>query len=248
MVPCYVALGGNVGGVGDTFADALTLLRDHPRIRVLNISSTHTTRAVGSHAGGDYLNAAAALETDLAPEALLDVLQDVETRLGRIREVHWGPRTLDLDLLFYGSQQIDTPRLRVPHPAAWYRRFVLDPLVEIAPEFIHPVKQATIAELQLRLCVPAPSIALAGATADVRIALLSRLRPEFPKIAFSEWRTGIARTAADAEPTFIVWLGAGSEQRYEDLPLLPRVNAMRTPDTSEQFVRHLIQSAFVDRQ
>src|SRR5690242_4451407 len=123
MPDCWIALGGNLGPVRQTFADALDLLRDAPGVSIREVSPIHQTRPVGSAAGSEYANAAAALTTDLAPLALLDLLLSIENRLGRVRETHWGPRTLDLDLLLYGSETIDLPRLTVPHPHLWYRRF-----------------------------------------------------------------------------------------------------------------------------
>lgn len=245
MHDCYISLGGNVGRVGDSFAMALDMLREHSQIRVSKISSIIETPAVGSNAGGNFLNAAAEIETDLGPEALLDVLQDMEQRLGRTREIHWGPRTLDLDLLFYGSEQISTPRLVVPHPAAWYRRFVLDPLVEIAPDFVHPEKLATIAELKARLDKRNPEIAFAGGTAESRAALIARLQPEFQHVKFTDWAVSRAARRSPVEPTFLVWLGVGEGVAFEELPLQPRVDATVSVDTPDEFVRHLIQSVGV---
>lgn len=86
-----------------------------------------------------YINAVARLETALTPEQLLDALQRIETQHGRVRGgEHWGPRTLDLDILLYGDQRIDTPRLRIPHPGLAQRNFVLHPLAEIAPDLDIP--------------------------------------------------------------------------------------------------------------
>lgn len=244
---CLISLGGNLGNVAETFRSAVELLHGSPRVRVLLVSSTFRTPAVGGNAGGDFLNAAAEIETDLDPEPLLDVLQEAERGLGRKREVYWGPRTLDLDLLFYGAEEICTPRLVVPHPAAWYRRFVLDPLVEIAPQFVHPVKQVTIAELQSRLMVRDPRIALAGGTQQSRSAMLDRLRSEQPRIVFEEWNE-TSRVPNDVPLTFIIWLGPGdgaeSESiEFNDLPLLPRVDATESCETPIDFIRYLIQSA-----
>ncbi len=245
MHVCYISLGGNLGRVGNSFAMALDILREHPQIRVSKIGSIIETAAVGSNAGGNFLNAAAEIETSLGPEALLDVLQDVEQRLGRTREIHWGPRTLDLDLLFYGLDRINTSRLVVPHPAAWYRRFVLDPLAEIAPDFVHPEKLVTIAELRSRLDARNPEISFAGGTAECRAALIARLRSEFARVKFSDWNESKAVRRPPAEPTFLVWLGVGGGVTFEELPLLPRVDATVSVDAPDEFVRHLIQSAGV---
>jgi len=98
-----------------------------------------------------FLNAAAALDTILDPFQLLLVLEEIETRFGRVRAVPWGERTLDLDLLLFGDWIIDTPRLSVPHPRFTTRRFVLEPLVEIAPTAVDPVTKRTVAEILARL-------------------------------------------------------------------------------------------------
>ena len=106
---------------------------------------------MGTDAGGIFTNAAACLVTDLSPLKLLDLLQQIEEEFGRVRNLHWGPRPLDLDLLFYGRQVIHMPQLKVPHPGLWYRRFVLDPLVEIAADWKHPENAHSTAELRARL-------------------------------------------------------------------------------------------------
>src|SRR5262249_51390245 len=96
---------------------------------------------------GLFKNAAAVVETSLQPLALLHLLQDIESRFGRVRLVRWGQRTLDLDLLLFDDQLIDTPELSLPHPRLATRRFVLEPLAEIAPDAIDPITKRTIAEL-----------------------------------------------------------------------------------------------------
>ena len=123
MPRCHIALGGNLGDVEETFHWALARLGGTDPSTVTRVSSVFRTRPVGPHAGGEFTNAAAEIETDLEPLALLDLLQDLERRAGRTPGEHWGPRPLDLDLIFYADQMIDMPRLRVPHPACWYRRF-----------------------------------------------------------------------------------------------------------------------------
>ena len=92
----------------------------------------------------DFLNACAEVETTRNPFELLDVLQKAEQRAGRVRNVHWGPRTLDMDLLFYGDTVMDTKRLVLPHPEAEHRLFVLEPMAELAPYFRHPVTKRTM--------------------------------------------------------------------------------------------------------
>ena len=150
----YSALGSNVGERDTTLRVALQKLHARAGISVRRISQFHKTEPVGGPADqGDYLNAAAEIETDLPPEDLLAAMQAVEAELGRDRakEARWGPRTCDLDLLLYGDEEIDTPDLTIPHPRMHERRFVLEPLAEIAPDLVHPVLHKTISELLAEL-------------------------------------------------------------------------------------------------
>jgi 2-amino-4-hydroxy-6-hydroxymethyldihydropteridine diphosphokinase len=94
-----------------------------------------------------FLNCAAAVETELAPLEFLQRMLAIEQAMGRKRIEPKGPRTIDMDIIFFGDEVLDTPELTVPHPAMQHRRFVLEPLAEIAPEFMHPVLQRTVREL-----------------------------------------------------------------------------------------------------
>jgi 2-amino-4-hydroxy-6-hydroxymethyldihydropteridine diphosphokinase len=143
-----IGLGSNLGDRGATLDGAIAALRATPGVFVREVSSFHETEPVGGPAGqGNYLNAAAVLETTLDPFGLLHRLQEIETRFGRVRTVRYGERTLDLDLLLFDDRIIDTPELIVPHPRYSERRFVLNPLVEVAPAVVDPVTKRTIAEL-----------------------------------------------------------------------------------------------------
>jgi 2-amino-4-hydroxy-6-hydroxymethyldihydropteridine diphosphokinase len=147
-VIAFLALGGNLGDRKANLDSALRELESHPGVRVRRVSTFHETEPSGGPVGQmHYLNAAAEVETDLAPEALLEVLQEVESRLGRAREARNGPRTVDLDLLMCGDLVRATPHLVLPHPRMHERLFVLAPLAEIAPETIHPTLQRTVREL-----------------------------------------------------------------------------------------------------
>lgn len=262
MPICYLALGGNVGPVRDTLDGAVAELRQVSGVSVTDVSGYYQTAAVGERAGTAYLNAACGISTERAPLDLLDVLQDIECRFGRKREQHWGPRTLDLDIVFYGSQTIALPRLMIPHPACWYRRFVLDPLAEIAADVVHPEKRVTVGELRTRLLPRPLRTALAGGTVAIKNELCHRLRDEFPAVEFSLWEADGSSSPANCdEPTFIVWLGspARSGKRtnvkpasaamqhpcadFESLPHVPRIDATRSTEPLEIFLRHLLQSA-----
>jgi 2-amino-4-hydroxy-6-hydroxymethyldihydropteridine diphosphokinase len=131
----YIGLGSNLGDREAALRDALDLLGDE----VVAVSSFRDTDPVGYLDQPRFLNAAAALETELEPRALLDRLLAIELELGRTREgPRFGPRTIDLDLLLYGDEVIDEPGLVVPHPRLAERRFVLEPLAELDPELVVP--------------------------------------------------------------------------------------------------------------
>ena len=147
----YIGLGANIGDRKATLNRALELLRAEPGIKVSRISSFRETDPVGLTGQPRFLNAAAALETDLEPRELLDRLFGVERALGRTREgPRFGPRTIDLDLLLYGEQVVDQPGLTVPHPRLHERRFALEPLLELDSSLVVPGRgpvQALLAAL-----------------------------------------------------------------------------------------------------
>ena len=146
----YIALGSNLGARAETLATALAMLDEHQGISVLRLSKMVQTAPVGGPDGqGDYLNAAAKIETSLSPAQLLAVLQDIERELGRDRasEQRWGPRTCDLDILLIGDVVMDTPELTIPHPRMHERKFVLAPLTEIAAQVVHPIFDKTVSAL-----------------------------------------------------------------------------------------------------
>lgn len=147
MTQCLIALGGNINASEAVFTEAMQRL-ERPGLVVKQLSRSIVTRPVGSAAGEEYVNAAAVLECTLAPKLLLKTLHEVEDFFGRERTIHWGPRTLDLDLCLYGDQIIESSTLVVPHPAMWYRRFVLDPAAEVAGSMVHPILRQTIDELR----------------------------------------------------------------------------------------------------
>ena len=143
-----IALGSNLGDRQGTLEGAIAALSGTRGVVVRKVSSFHETEPVGGPPDqGPFLNAAAVLETTLDPFGLLHVLQAIETRFGRTRSVRWGERTLDLDLLLFDEQIVTTAELAIPHPRMATRRFVLEPLAEIAPDVVDPVSHQTIAAL-----------------------------------------------------------------------------------------------------
>ena len=139
MTRAYVGLGANLGDRERTLRAAVEALAEEDGIDVVAVSALRETEPVGVGEQPRFLNGAVALDTTLAPRALLERLLAVERRFGRERVPgEHGPRTLDLDLLLYGDETIDEPGLTVPHPRLHERRFVLEPLAELAPDLVVP--------------------------------------------------------------------------------------------------------------
>ena len=138
MTVAYLGLGGNVGDVIGSMSGALQQLDRHDLIKVLSVSSIYRTPPWGLEDQDWFHNACASLQTKLQPLELLEECQKIEQTYKRVREIRWGPRTLDLDLLLYGDEEIDHVDLKVPHPEMPNRNFVLIPLYEIAPQLTIP--------------------------------------------------------------------------------------------------------------
>lgn len=150
MQECLIALGGNLQISREVFDCAIAELQRRGCSDV-RISHVLQTRPVGTEAGGEFLNATAAVRTNDSPETLLQTLHEIELHFLRERTQHWGPRTLDLDLILYGEFEINTAQLVIPHPAMWYRRFVLEPAVDVAARMKHPTLNESVAQLYERL-------------------------------------------------------------------------------------------------
>jgi pantoate--beta-alanine ligase len=148
MPECLLGLGSNLGERVANLRAALDELRGHSALKLLRHSSLMESAPIGGPAEQRrYLNAAAVIETSLAPHDLMAVLLGIEGKLGRIRSEPWGPRTIDLDILLYGDQTIESPAAIVPHPRFAERRFALAPAAEIAGDWRHPTSQKTINQL-----------------------------------------------------------------------------------------------------
>lgn len=135
----YIAYGSNIGDSQQIIDEAIAKINNHPDIRLIKQSSTITTKPYGGVEQPDFLNGCIQIETYLSPQTLLDELHIIENEAGRVREIHWGPRTLDLDILLYDEEIINTPELTIPHIDMANRGFVLEPLNEIAPYVWHPI-------------------------------------------------------------------------------------------------------------
>ena len=144
-VIAYIGLGSNLGDKKANCRKALELLAEE--CRVVRVSSLYHTDPVGYIEQEEFVNAVAAVETDRSPSGLLALCHAIEGRLGRTRTVHWGPRTIDLDILLYGDVVLEQPDLVIPHPLMAERMFVLAPLAEIDPDLMHPVLHKTALQL-----------------------------------------------------------------------------------------------------
>src|SRR2546421_5831069 len=147
-VTAYIALGANLGDRAANIAAALEKLQQTPQVKLAKVSTLIENPAIGGPADSPpFLNAAAEIITSLSARAILDRLLEIEKEIGRVRREKWGPRSIDLDLLLFGDEIIDESGLTIPHPLMHQRRFVLDPLAQIAPNVVHPVWKRTIAQL-----------------------------------------------------------------------------------------------------
>lgn len=149
MTEVVVGLGSNLLEPQQQIQRALVALQGVAK-GVVRSSSLYRTPPMGPQDQPDYINAVALFETTMAPLALLDALQQIEQEQGRERRRHWGERTLDLDLLLYGKEQISHPRLCVPHPGIALRAFVLVPLAEVGGEVLEIPGAGTVRELLLQ--------------------------------------------------------------------------------------------------
>jgi 2-amino-4-hydroxy-6-hydroxymethyldihydropteridine diphosphokinase len=147
-ITAHIALGANLGDRRANLERAIELLRATPGVEVTKVSALIENPAVGGPPDSPpFLNGAAELETTLSPQGLLARLLEIEHTLGRERREKWGPRLIDLDLLLYGDQVLSIDGLTIPHPLMHTRRFVTEPLAEIAPDVVHPVLRRAIREL-----------------------------------------------------------------------------------------------------
>lgn len=144
--PIFILLGSNVG---DCQANLLNARHEISRSigKIITTSSVYKTAPWGNTHQPDFFNQVIGIDSTLSPDELLEGIQKIEKRLGRKREVKWGPRIIDIDILLWGARTMKTPRLTIPHPELPHRRFALLPLTEIAPEFLHPGEKKTIREL-----------------------------------------------------------------------------------------------------
>lgn len=150
-VIAFLGVGSNIGDAGGNCLDAIGHLSRTDGIKLLRRSSLYRTEPVGLKEQAWFVNCAVEIRTGLSPRALFEVAKRIESAMGRASGVKWGPRIIDLDILLYGQEVIEEEGLLIPHPEMHRRRFVLEPLHEIAPYAIHPVYGISIKGLLDRL-------------------------------------------------------------------------------------------------
>ena len=236
MVQAVVALGGNLGDVGQTFDRATTLALKQPEVWSVRSAERYRSVAMGADAGDSFVNSAWVVDTTLEPLPLLELLQQIENEFGRTRELRWGPRTLDLDLIFYGDQVIDLPRLVVPHPHCWYRQFVLAPVASLLPDFVHPSFGRTMRELSERLEAKPFVLGVGGEPADG--ASLPMVAREFPRVEVQ--RINSPGDDELGEYSLAVWFGCKESQPGNALWL------QILPEIEHQFLQDALTAASTD--
>lgn len=147
----YLGIGSNLGDKQKNMNEAVKLLGNEPKIIIEKVSNFIISKPMGEVKQDNFLNGAIEIKTLLEPLELLKVVNDIENKLGRVREIHWGPRTIDIDILLYGDRVIRNEELIIPHYGMYQRDFVLQPMNEIAPQVIHPLLNQTIYQLLLAL-------------------------------------------------------------------------------------------------
>jgi 2-amino-4-hydroxy-6-hydroxymethyldihydropteridine diphosphokinase len=218
MPTCLLGLGSNLGDREQTLRSALAELGALVDVQLVRHSDWHRSRPVGGPPDQDeFLNAAALFETSVAPFALFDELQKIELRHGRTRTERWAPRTLDIDLLLYDTEVMQTDMLTLPHPRMSFRRFVLEPAAEVAPKMLHPIIGWPVDRLLMHLNMASDRVALLSPSAELRHQLADLLQErcganvvEQPTFATAEHHWPSSWTTWLAIKTLPLPMGEGS--------------------------------------
>lgn len=150
MVNVFLLLGSNLGDRKLHLQQAIECIEDEIA-PIIDQSAVYETQSWGKADSPDYLNQVILIQTGLPAQAILQSILNIEWKIGRVREEKWGPRVIDIDILFYGDIFIDEPDLKIPHPELHKRRFTLEPLAAIAPDLVHPVLNKNILQLKNEL-------------------------------------------------------------------------------------------------
>jgi 2-amino-4-hydroxy-6-hydroxymethyldihydropteridine diphosphokinase len=148
----FLGLGSNLGDKRNNLYYAINEIRKYGLITIEKISSFYKTSPSGQKNQPDFINAVIQLKTELTPEGLLFVAKSIEKKMGRIKFIKWGPRKIDIDIILYNDLVIKKHGLIIPHPEAKNRLFVIEPLMEIAPELVFPGTDCKISEMVSKLC------------------------------------------------------------------------------------------------
>ena len=138
MTTAYIGLGANIDGPSEQIESAIKALHALESTSITQWSCLYQSKPLGPDDQPDYINAVATIETQLSPLALLDALQNIEKEQGRVKHRHWGERCIDLDILLFGAETLSSERLNIPHHEIKNRSFVVEPLLEIAPDLVLP--------------------------------------------------------------------------------------------------------------
>jgi 2-amino-4-hydroxy-6-hydroxymethyldihydropteridine diphosphokinase len=160
-VKAFIGIGSNLGEKEKNIRRAVDEIAAMPFTKLITVSSLYDSEPVGDVEQGNFVNAVALVETDLAARRLLWNLMLIEQRMGRVRTVRWGPRTIDLDIVLYGKNIVEEDGLVIPHPEMEKRAFVLIPLLEIEPDLVHPRTKEPVRKL-LRKVKPRSSVKRKG--------------------------------------------------------------------------------------
>lgn len=229
MTRCLLALGSNLGDRTAMLDGAIAELARSVEVSIERQSAWQLTLPVGGRSGRrEFLNGAALIETPIEPVLLLATLQQIENRFGRVREERWGDRTLDVDLLLYGDSVIDLPQLTVPHPRMSFRRFVLEPAVEIVGEMLHPTIGWTLGQLLDHLDSGADCVALVSKDKSAREAIAAALMASFELVPCRAAVDDRLRWPAN-ESTWLSPANGGEVQGLPKLSILAGTGIDRMP-------------------
>jgi len=162
MNTCFLSLGSNLGDSRNNLQKAVEYLRnDAEKNQVVGISPVYRTKAWGKTDQPDFLNLVVELHTKLNPEKLMQALLEIEKKMGRVRNEKWGARSIDIDILLYGNEIVNSENLILPHPEMHNRKFVLVPMMDLNPNAIHPIFKKNISQL-LNECNDESAVIAAG--------------------------------------------------------------------------------------